>query len=457
MRLRRLLAAAAPLVGLALLVAAVHLIVVLGIGNVPTADQTALLVASAAAAAATALLYVPVRARLRAAATRRLLGDRGLAGDVLRSFGSRLADPLPLEELLLQLAESLRRTLALESAEVWTGAGGILERAASDPDLGPGSIVLSAEEQVVVARAGVCGSAWAATWTPALADGRDDAPLRVAPARHAGELLGLLVARRPHGAEPFAGADDDALLALARQIGLALHNVRLGSALRASLDELQRQADELRASRARVVAAADAERRRIERDLHDGAQQQLYALAVNVRLARELAESDPPAARSVLEELSIDLERAFEQFRDLARGIYPTVLVDRGLPEGLRAAAARAQMPTRLDVRVRRRYSADLEATVYFCCLEALQNAARHAGAGARATVRLWEDDGRLHFEVVDDGVGFDPADGHRGAGLANLGDRVGALGGRPALRSAPGAGTTISGWVPLQPSSSER
>ncbi|HEY6760848.1 MAG TPA: histidine kinase [Baekduia sp.] len=455
MRLRRLLTRAAPLAGLALLVVAVHAVVVLAIGDVPTADQAALLAASMVAAGATALLYVPVRARLRATAARRLLGAGGLAGDVLRSFGSRLADPLPLEELLLQLAESLRRTLALESAEVWTGAGGILERAASDPDLGTCSMVLSAEEETVVARAGVCGATWAATWTPALVDGHGDAPVRVLPATHAGELLGLLVVRRPHGAEPFTEADDDALLALARQIGLALHNVRLGSALRASLDELQRQADELRASRARVVAAADAERRRIERDLHDGAQQQLYALAINVRLARELAESDPPGASAVLAELSTDLEQALEQFRDLARGIYPTVLVDRGLAEGLRAAAARARMPTRLDVRVGRRYPAELEATVYFCCLEALQNAARHAGEGARATVRIWEDGGRLHFEVVDDGVGFEPADGLAGAGLANLGDRVGALGGRPALRSAPGAGTTVGGWVPLQPSSS--
>jgi signal transduction histidine kinase len=386
-----------------------------------------------------------------------VLGYRVSPSDVLRAFGSRLTHPLPLEELLLQLTESLRRTLALESAEVWTGSGGILERAVSDPDLGPRSMILSDEEKAIVARAGVCGPAWAATWLPALADADQDAELRIAPATHAGELLGLLVVRRPPGGAPFADADGDVLLALARQIGLALHDVRLGSALQASLDELQRQADELRASRARVVAAGDAERRRIERDLHDGAQQQLYTLALNVRLARELAVSDPPRAHVVLEELSADIEHAFAEFRDLARGIYPTVLVDRGLPQGLRAAASRVQMPTRLDVRTARRYRADVEATVYFCCLEALQNAARHAGAGARATVRIWEQDGRLRFEVADDGVGFDPAAGSGGAGLANLGDRLGALGGRPAVRSAPGAGTTVSGWVPLQSPSSER
>jgi signal transduction histidine kinase len=455
-RVRRLLVHVAPLGGLALLVVAVHLVVVLGIGNVPTGDQAALVLASMAAAAATALLYVPLRARISAASSGRLLGSRESPGDALRAFGDRLAHPLPLDELLLQLAESLRRTLAAESAEVWTGSGGILERTASDPDLEPRSVSLSREVERVVARAGVCGPAWAATWLPDVAE-VDDLDFRVAPATHAGELLGLLLVRRSAGGGSFTDDEGDMLLALARQIGLALHNARLGSALQKSLDELQRRADELRASRARVVAAADAERRRIERDLHDGAQQQLFTLAVNVRLARELADSDPPRARAVLEDLSQDVERAFEQFRDLARGIYPTVLVDRGLAEGLRAAASRAGMPTRLELRVSGRYSPEVEATIYFCCHEALQNAARHAGPGARATVRIWQDDELLHFEVADDGVGFDPANGSRGAGLANLGDRVGALGGRPTVRSAPGAGTTVGGWVPVQSPSSER
>jgi signal transduction histidine kinase len=453
MRARRLLVRAAPLAGLTLLVAGAHAVVVLGLGDVPTSGQAALLAASMAAAAATALLYVPVRARMRAAASRRLLGDRAAPDEVLRAFGSRLARPLPLDELLLQLAESLRRTLTLTSAEVWTCSGGVLERTASDPDLAAATIVLEDAEEAVVARAGVCGPAWAATWLPALAED-GDADLRIAPATHAGELLGLLVVRRPGGAGPFAPRDADMLLALARQIGLALHDARLGSALRASLDALHRQADDLRASRARVVATADAERRRIERDLHDGAQQQLYALAVNVRLAGELALSDPAGARAVIDGLSADVEDVFRQFRDLARGIYPTVLVDRGLPDGLRAAASRARMATRLDVAVRRRYPAEVESTVYFCCLEALQNAARHAGDGARATVRLWEQEGRLHFEVADDGAGFDPARNGHGAGLANVGDRLGALGGRPSVRSAPGAGTTVGGWVPVQPPS---
>jgi signal transduction histidine kinase len=457
MRARRLLLHVAPLLGLGVLVVAVYAVVVLAIGDVPTAGQWDLLIASMAAAAVTAVLYVPLRQRLRAAAERVLVGARASPADVLRSFGSRLSRPMPLDELLLQLAESLRRTLALERAEVWTGSGGVFERAASDPDLGPAMIVMRPEEEAVVARAGLCGPAWAATWLPDLVDGEDAHLLGLAPATHGGELLGLLVVRRPPSGEHFGDAEGDVLLALARQIGLALHNARLGSALQASLDEVQRQADALRASRARVVAAADAERRRIERDLHDGAQQQLYTLAVNVRLARELADSDPTRARAVLEELSADIERVFEQFRDLARGIYPSVLVDRGLAEGLRAVASRTSLSTHLQIETRHRYPPSIEATVYFCCLEALQNAARHAGPGARATVHIWEDEQRLHFEVADDGVGFDSANGSRGAGLANLGDRIGALGGRSMVRSAPGAGATVGGWVPLQSPSSER
>jgi len=259
------------------------------------------------------------------------------------------------------------------------------------------------------------------------------------------------VVERASGGQPFSADDDRALAALARQLGLALNNVRLGSALEASLDELRRQAEELRESRARVVAAADAERRRIERDLHDGAQQHLIALAVNLRLARELSRSDPAAAQSLLDELTSDVKDALERFRELAHGIYPPILEDRGLADGLRAAAARGPIRARVEtVSVIERHSREVEATVYFCCLEALQNAGKHAGDGARAIVRLWEDVDSLRFEVIDDGIGFDPASRPRGSGLTNIEDRLGALGGRLAVRSSPGAGTTIAGVVPL-------
>jgi signal transduction histidine kinase len=154
----------------------------------------------------------------------------------------------------------------------------------------------------------------------------------------------------------------------------------------------------------------------------------------------------------VLEQLTDDVRRALEDFRDLAHGIYPELLVDRGLVEGLREAMTRAPITARLQPAEIGRYVADVEATVYFCCLEALQNAGKHAGAEACATVRLWEEEGGLRFEVADNGTGFDPRAGGRGAGLTNMEDRVGALGGRLSIESSPGAGTRVGGVVPLAP-----
>jgi signal transduction histidine kinase len=449
-RLEALVGPAIQLAGLAGLVLVVYLVVVIGIGRVPTSDEKTLLGFSTVAAAVVALLYQPLRGRLSGLADRLAGAKRDSPGEVLRTFGSRLTSALPLDELLLQLAESLRKTLVLEAAEVWTGSGGLLERSASDPDVGRASLILTPAEEAVVARAGVPGSAWLSMWLPRVLAGREQAALRAAPITHSGELLGLIVVERPPEV-PFTDEEEQVLAALARQVGLALNNLRLGSALEASLDELQMQADELRASRARVVAAADAERRRIERDLHDGAQQHLVALAVNLRLARELAESDPVGARAVLEQLAGDVHAALEEIRDLAHGIYPQLLVDRGLAEGLRAAASRAPLRARVETGAIGRYRPEVEATVYFCCVEALQNVAKHAGRDARTTLRVWEEQEALRFEVADDGPGFDPHIEPRGSGLTNMSDRLGALGGRLSVLSARGDGTRVAGAVPLR------
>jgi signal transduction histidine kinase len=446
----RLLALALHLGGLAVLVAAVYSLVVLGIGGVPTHGQWTLLLFSILAAAITALVYPHLRERLSRVAER--LGQRqpSRPDDLLDGFGSRLTRAISLEELLLQLAESLRTTLGLTAAEVWTGSGGLLDRSASDPDLGRGSMVLNAGEQAALARGGVVGNAWLRVWLPQLVAGREEAELRAAPITHAGALLGLLVVERDRERGALTEKEEQVLRALARQVGLALSNARLDSALSASLEQLTRQADELRASRARVVAAADAERRRIERDLHDGAQQHLVGLAVNLRLARELAESDPAGAKVVLEELTGEVRNALDDFRDLAHGIYPPLLAERGLVEGLRAAIPRVPIKVRVEPIAIGRYSPEVEATVYFCCLEALQNAGKHAGPGARATLRLWEEEGGLRFEIADDGAGFDAGGRGRGAGLTNMEDRVGALGGRLSVHSAAGEGTQVAGVLPL-------
>jgi signal transduction histidine kinase len=229
------------------------------------------------------------------------------------------------------------------------------------------------------------------------------------------------------------------------------------TALQASLDEVRRQAEALQASRARIVAAADAERRRIERNLHDGAQQHLVALAVKVRLARQLGERDPAKANTLLEELGGDLEDALQELRDLAHGIYPPLLADKGLAEALASAARRAVIPTEVSAVDIGRYAAEVEAAIYFCCLEALQNAAKHAGEGARASVRLWEEAGGLLFEVADDGVGFDVRRTGVSGGFTNMNDRVGAIGGTLRVESAPGRGTKVAGAIPLSDRSGSR
>ncbi|MGH2719934.1 MAG: histidine kinase, partial [Actinomycetota bacterium] len=234
---------------------------------------------------------------------------------------------VPLDELLLQVAELLRRSMNLTAAEVWTGSEGRLERVVSVPHAPPAAISLSPKEEGIVARAGTSGTAWVKVWLPALLEGRQGSPIRVAPASHSGHLLGLVVGVRPQGDETFSMEEDLAIAELARQVGAALHNVALDSALQASLDQVRKQAEELRASRARIVASADAARRQIERNLHDGAQQHLVALAVNLGLAQRLVEADPSETKAMLGQLSGDLKEAIQQLRDLAHGIYPPLLV----------------------------------------------------------------------------------------------------------------------------------
>jgi signal transduction histidine kinase len=450
-RIDRLLAHTVSVLGLSGVVVAVYLVIVVGLGRVPTHQERSLLVLSMSAAAVAALLYVPARDRLSRFANRVVYGEREAPDQVLRTFGSRLSRAIPLDELLLQVAESLRKTLALRSAEVWTGGEGRLERSVSVPDAPVLRLSLTPNEEDVVTRAGVCGPAWLSVWLPQLLDGREDAMMRVAPISHSGKLLGLLVIDRRAGDDAFKPDDDVMLAELARQLGLALHNVELDSALKASLDEVKRQADELRASRARIVASADAARRQIERNLHDGAQQHLVALAVNVRLTRKLADSDPDATKEMLDQLSKDVQEAVQQLRDLAHGIYPPLLMDRGLGEALNAAAGRAAIETRVAADGVGRYRPEVEAAVYFCCLEALQNAAKHAGEGASVDITVKEEAGGLLFEAADDGAGFDmAARSNLGHGFVNMSDRVGSIGGTFSVHSAPGQGTRISGRIPL-------
>jgi GAF domain-containing protein len=213
------------------------------------------------AAGICALLYLPARHWLTARANRMVYGERVAPDETLRTFGQRLTRSIPLDELMLQLAENLRKSMILTSAEIWTGKDGYYELMAGVPHRQPEPVEIGAKERGVVARAGVSGGTWLDIWVPQLVVPTGSASMRVAPVAHGGMLLGfIVVTRRPDG-EPFTESEDMVLTELARQIGLALHNVQLDTALQDSLDQLRQRNQELHESRARIVAAGDAERR----------------------------------------------------------------------------------------------------------------------------------------------------------------------------------------------------
>jgi signal transduction histidine kinase len=222
---------------------------------------------------------------------------------------------------------------------------------------------------------------------------------------------------------------------------MALDNHQLVARVRSSLREVQD-------SRARILASADEERRRIERDLHDGAQQRLVALRIKLELAEEMLSQDPGRGRELLHEIGDETVEALEDVRSLAHGVYPALLTQRGLGDALRDVALRSPVPVRVDAGGIGRYPPEVESAVYFCCLEAMQNAVKH-GVGATLSAIALHNDGRLRFDVADNGAGFDTAATTPGAGLANMRDRLAAVGGHLMYRSQIGKGTRVVGVVP--------
>jgi signal transduction histidine kinase len=324
------------------------------------------------------------------------------------------------DEVLPRMARVLQEGTGAETATVWLRSGNELRESAAYPDTATDDRVRAVSVNGML---------------PSLPD-----VTRAVEVRHQGELLGALSVVKRRG-ESLTPVEEKLLSDLAHQAGLVLKNVGLTA-------DLQRRLEELRLSRQRLVSAQDAERRRLERNLHDGAQQHLVALKVKLGLAEMLAARDPEKAKATLQQLKADTDEALETLRDLARGIYPPLLAEKGLVVALESQARKATLPVEVDADGVGRYPQEVEATVYFCVLEALQNVQKYALA-SRACVRLRQADGELRFEVEDDGRGFDVEHVRKGAGLTNMQDRLDAIGGHLAIESSSGGGTRASGHVP--------
>jgi signal transduction histidine kinase len=404
---------------LALFITAVYVGIVVGIGTLVGSRGQPNLLLSIVATAIVAVAFQPIRERLQKIANRLVYGKRATPYEVLSKFAEHVAETYSADDALPRMARVLAEGTGAEAARVWLRAGNLLRPAAAWPNSS------GAEEPV-----------------PLLSDNLPDLPgAESIPVRHQGELLGALTVTKRAG-ESLTPIEHKLLDDLAHQAGLVLKNVGLTAELLARLEEL-------RASRQRVVAAQDEERRRLERNLHDGAQQHLVAIKIKLGLAESIAVKDPVKTRGMIDQIKADTDEALETVRDLARGIYPPLLADKGLAAALQAQARKATLPVEVDADGIGRYSQDLEAAVYFCLLEALQNTQKYAEA-SRATVRLRVHRDELRFEVEDDGKGFDPATQKRGSGTQNMEDRLDALGGSVRVRSAVGTGTIVAGSVPV-------
>ena len=406
---------------LAVLITGVYVGIAVGIGELVGSGGKPNLGLSILATAIVAVGFQPARERLQRVANRLVYGNRATPYQVLSEFSSQVAGSYAVDEVLSRMARVLQEGTGAEAAVVWLRSGAALHAAARWPhNADPETPTSVAYEGAVM---------------PAL-----PGATRTVEVLHHGELLGALGVTMRRG-ESLTPVEEKLLDDLAHQAGLVLKNVGLTA-------DLQRRLEELRASRQRLVSAQDAERRRLERNLHDGAQQHLVALKVKLGLAEMLTARDPEKAKQTIAQLKSDTDEALETLRDLARGIYPPLLAEKGLTVALESQARKAMLPVTVDAGGVGRYSQEVEATVYFCVLEALQNVQKYAQA-SRVMVRLDDGDGELGFEVEDDGRGFDVEHVKHGAGLTNMTDRVDAVDGAVLVTSAPGKGTVVAGRIP--------
>ena len=406
---------------LALFVTAVYVAIVTGVGALVGATGSPVL--SAVAAAVVALAFQPARRSATRLADRMVYGDRATPYELLAEFADRVGGTYDAESVLPRMARIVGEGIHADRVEVWVRAADGLRVAAAWPSHVPGST--TQPERVSAADAPL-----------SLPDADAEYPIE-----DRGELLGALGVTMPAN-DPIDPAKDALVRDLAGQAGLIMRNVRLTADLQARLDDL-------RAAQRRLVAAQDEERRRLERNIHDGAQQQLVALQVRLRLAGQLVARDPAKAAEMITDLQAEASTALDDLRDLARGIYPPLLADQGLAAALDAQARRAPIPVTVDAEGIERLPRAMEAAVYFSVLEALQNTAKYADA-SQARVTLERDGDLVRFAVADDGRGFDPSADRYGTGLQGIADRLGALDGSIAIESAPGAGTTVRGAIPI-------
>ncbi len=387
---------------------AVYIAIVLGVGAVLGSRGNSFL--TIAAAIVIAVAFQPARDRARRLADRIVYGSRATPYEILSEFSDRVATTYSADDVLPAMAEILARGTGASSAHVWLRFGHELRETASWPSNGQLPSVRISEDRPEAFTTGE----------------------HAVEVRHQGELLGALsVETSP--SDPMNPAKAKLVRDLAGQAGLVLRNVRL--------------IEELRASRRRIVTAQDERAKALERNIHDGAQQQLVALGVQLGLAQRRASKEAPAMAELLNSLRTQATEALENLRDLARGIYPPLLADKGLGAALESQVRKSAVPTTLDAESLGRYSQAVESAVYFCVLEALNNVAKYANA-TRASVRLHATDDALTFEVRDDGIGFRTEAAGFGTGLQGMADRLEAIDGRLEVTSAPGRGTTVSGLI---------
>jgi len=414
--------------GLVAFVITVYVVVVLGGGVLIGKTSSPSLPLSVLATAIVALAFEPVQTRLERAAAELLRGGAPSPYEVLSRFSENVTGSYPTEELPSRMATLLGEGTGAAWAQVWLTVQGELTLAASWPE-----------------------SSEPVTEPPRLAaDARDSTGelRRAVSVRHAGALLGVLRLQERPGS-PLTSVEERLFTGLAAQAGLVLRLAGLRAELAARHAELLVRADELRLSRERLIETQDAERRRLERDIHDGAQQHLVALAVNLRLAETVAAKSPERAAKVLEAQSEAAREAIDTLTQLSRGIYPRLLADEGMVQALRAALAISPIPVRVEAVDVPRLPSAIEAALYFCCMEAVQNAAKHSLA-SRVTVTIGTQDGSVRMTVDDDGEGFDVSYAEPGAGLTNMRDRIDAAGGQLEMTSTPGVGTRVDVHVPL-------